>query len=152
MFLDIGCGDAKPAGFTGMDKRKLEGVDIVHDIRVIPWPIEDEVCDVVICNHVLEHINPECVMDIMNEIWRITKVNGKLFVGLPYAGSDRFWQDPTHIHSWTETTATYFDAEQPMYKIYKPMPWKITHNSRALPFQDLEVIFVKRGISINKVI
>ena len=31
ILLDIGCGENKNKGFVGMDKRPLEGVDIVHD-------------------------------------------------------------------------------------------------------------------------
>ena len=44
MNLDIGCSDKKREGFLGMDCRPLGGVDIVHDIENIPWPVGDESC------------------------------------------------------------------------------------------------------------
>ncbi|UCH07499.1 MAG: hypothetical protein JSV55_00415, partial [Deltaproteobacteria bacterium] len=37
--LDIGCGPAKADGFIGLDIRDLPGVDLVHDLNEIPWPI-----------------------------------------------------------------------------------------------------------------
>jgi len=39
MKLDIGCGWSKRAGFVGMDKRNLPGVDIIHDLEIFPYPI-----------------------------------------------------------------------------------------------------------------
>ena len=47
IMLDIGCGGNKQRGFTGMDKRKLEGVDIVHDVEKIPYPLKANSCAVV---------------------------------------------------------------------------------------------------------
>jgi SAM-dependent methyltransferase len=134
--LDLGCGGKKQAGFVGMDIRKLPTVDIVHDAEVVPYPIPDESCLIVLMSHMMEHMCPKKVFGIMNELWRIVKPDGQLWLSMPYAHSHGFWQDPTHCHSWNETTAVYFDPHPKIfsgerslyYDIYKPKPWQIIQN------------------------
>lgn len=55
---DVGCGANKIPGFIGVDIRPLPGVDIVVDLEKYPWPIPSESGSMVVCSHVLEHINP----------------------------------------------------------------------------------------------
>lgn len=56
--LDIGCGANKQPKFVGIDIRKGEGVDIVHDLELYPWPLPDECASFAFSSHVVEHINP----------------------------------------------------------------------------------------------
>jgi hypothetical protein len=57
--LDIGCGATKQGpDFVGMDLRPLPGVDIVHDINMVPWPLPDESVLRAVCSHLVEHIPP----------------------------------------------------------------------------------------------
>jgi hypothetical protein len=123
--LDIGCGGNKQPGFVGMDKRELEGVDMVHDLEVFPYPIPDEVCCIIKGSHIIEHIKPWLTIDLMDELWRIMQVGGKLLLSTPYAGSSLYWQDPTHCNGCNQITFQYFDPEYPLYGIYNPKPWKI---------------------------
>lgn len=127
--LDIGCGANKQPGFVGMDIRSLEGVDIVHDFEVYPWPIPD--CSVIlaIASHVVEHVNPANFgfVKFMDEVWRISQVDGQFAIATPYAGSFGYFQDPTHVNPCNEATWAYFAPEHPsnLYSIYTPKPWKI---------------------------
>ncbi len=123
--LDIGCGGNKQPGFIGLDKRQLPGVDIVHDVEVFPWPLDDESVALAISSHLIEHIKPWLSIDFMNEIWRVLIPGGTLALALPYAGSPGYWQDPTHCNGCTEVTFQYFDRRQFLYSIYKPSPWEI---------------------------
>ena len=54
--LDIACGQNKNPGFIGMDWTAADGVDIVHDLTVYPWPIEDGSVEQAFCSHYIEHI------------------------------------------------------------------------------------------------
>jgi len=139
--LDIGCGDFKPDGFIGLDKRKLSCVDIVHDAEVIPYPINNETFDIIRVAHLIEHLLPNKIIDIMNEWWRILKPQGKLYITMPLGGSKRFWLDPTHIHAWIPETATYFDSDYPLYQVYQPKAWKILKVEQNI---DLEIVMEKR--------
>lgn len=124
--LDIGCGGNKQPGFLGMDRRDLPGVDLVHDLEVTPYPLDDECCITIVGSHIIEHIKPWLMFDVMNELWRIMKPGGRLALSMPYAGSAGYWQDPTHCNGCNENTWRYFDPRnEVLYGIYKPKPWRI---------------------------
>ena len=118
IMLDIGCGGNKQPSFTGMDRRELPGVDIVHDLEVFPYPLEDESCLTIVGSHIVEHIKPWLMLDFMNELWRILIPGGQLALSMPYGVSYGFVQDPTHCNSVNEATWTYFDPDHPLYQIY----------------------------------
>jgi SAM-dependent methyltransferase len=125
--LDIGCGANKQVNFVGMDIRPLDGVDIVHNISEIPWPLPDGCVLRAIMSHVFEHINPADgkVIEVMNEIWRVMKPGGQLAISMPYGWSYGYIQDPTHCNPANEATWQYFDPRFPLYQIYQPKPWII---------------------------
>ena len=125
MKLDIACGGNKQEGFTGIDIRKLPGVDIVHDLEKFPWPIKKGSVQIAIASHYIEHIKPWLSIDFMNEVWRILVPSGTFCASTPYPGSRGYWQDPTHCNGWSEVTFQYFDPKYPLYQIYQPKPWKI---------------------------
>jgi predicted SAM-dependent methyltransferase len=123
--LDVGCGSNCQAGFVGMDRRVLKGVQIVHDCEEIPWPLADESCGVVVMSHLIEHIKPWLTIAVIDECWRVLEPGGALMIATPYATSFGYCQDPTHCNPWNEATPTYFDPTQPLYRVYEPRPWKI---------------------------
>lgn len=127
VWLDVGCGENKQPNCIGMDARKVPGVDVVHDVEKFPWPFADQTFTRITMSHLMEHIKPWLSIDVMNEMWRIIRPKGNVFMVMPYPGSAGHWQDPTHIKPWNETTPKYFDPEDPsgLYGIYKPKPWKI---------------------------
>jgi SAM-dependent methyltransferase len=127
IMLDIGCGPHKQENYIGLDIRPLDGVDIVHDIEEIPWPLPDECVLRAIMSHVYEHINPAGgqVLQIMDEIWRITRPGGQLAISMPYGVGPGFIQDPTHCNPANEITWLYFDPRHPLWTIYQPRPWLI---------------------------
>ncbi len=72
--LDIGCGDKKHEGFTGIDIRDC-GQAIVWDVRDgIPLP--DESVDFIWSSHVLEHFDNEEIEDVLREFYRVLKKEG----------------------------------------------------------------------------
>jgi hypothetical protein len=56
--LDVGCGGNKQQGFVGIDVRPIEGVDIVHDLNLFPWPLPDDCVLRAVASHLMEHIPP----------------------------------------------------------------------------------------------
>jgi len=150
--IDLGCGEAKQAGFVGVDVRSLPGVDIVQDLEEYPWVIPDECAELVIASHLVEHINPAKggFLKFMDEVWRILQPGGQFMIAAPYAGSPGYWQDPTHINPVTERTWAYFDPLDvqtggQLFHIYHPKPWKILHNTYEM-IGNIEVALEKRQI------
>lgn len=127
LILDIGCGNNKYPNSIGMDKRYINGVDIVHDIEIVPWPIIDKF-DKIIMSHVIEHLKPWIVIDIMNEVWEHLKDGGILEITMPIAGSTAFYSDPTHTKAWNIHTVEYFNISSNFRNIYSPKPWKVLKN------------------------
>lgn len=114
-----------------MDKRKLPGVDIVHDLEVLPYPLPDGVCLSILASHIVEHLKPWLFIDIMNEWHRIMKPKGRLMIACPYGVSHGFVQDPTHCNAVNETTWGYFAPlhHSGLWGIYRPKPWHIIKNA-----------------------
>lgn len=108
--LDLGCGDNKKEGFTGVDKFKTDSVDIVHDLFVYPWPFEDASVEEVHCSHFFEHIPGMDRPKWIDELYRVLAPGGKATLITPYARSPRATQDFTHM--WppiSEETYLYFN-------------------------------------------
>lgn len=144
MRLDLGCGTKKQDGYVGMDKLKIEGVDIIHDIENIPWPIENNVCTHINASHVLEHISPTKIIDVMNEIWRVMKQGCELDARTPYGDYYKF--DPTHQIEFMAPTWLYFcPSDTQFYNIYKPKPWKMMKVEADENNMELHVIMKKLG-------
>jgi predicted SAM-dependent methyltransferase len=122
--LDIGCGQWVEKGFIGLDKDHYPGVEIIHDLEVFPWPIADGIVTICKAAHIVEHIKPWLQVKFMDECWRILEPGGRLLIATPYAGSHRFYQDPTHCCGWNEDTPGYFIQGAAYYAVYKPKPWK----------------------------
>jgi len=109
--LDLACGRAKAEGFLGVDVAAVEGVDIVHDLTVVPWPIEDESIDEARCAHFFEHLEPKERIAFMNELYRVLKKGAGCMFTTP-RGFDRQVQDFTH--KWppvVESSFYYFDKK-----------------------------------------
>jgi len=149
--LDIGCGGNKQGpDWLGIDKRPLDGVDIVHDLEVFPWPLEDESVIRAIASHVIEHINPAngIFLRFMDEVWRVLKPDGQFAIMLPHGYSPGQMQDPSHINSSNEATWAYFDPLEPktgghLYRIYRPKPWELVKMYWE-PNANMEILLRKR--------
>ncbi len=123
--LDVCCGQYKHEGFVGMDKRAVEGVDIVHDVQEFPWPIDDGTCTTLIITNAWSCIEPKYRIQLMDEIWRVLAHDGLLQIVDQYYGGDRAHHDPTYYSCPNEWTFYYFDPTSIKYKVYEPKPWKI---------------------------
>jgi len=149
--IDIASGANPQPGFISIDIQKFSDTvpDIVHDIETYPWPLPDNCASLVMCSHVVEHINPAKFgfINFMNEIWRIMKTEGQLLIAVPYAGSPGYWQDPTHVNPCNENTWAYFDPlhTSGFYRFYKPKPFKIK-DIVWNPIGNIEVVLEKRRI------
>lgn len=94
--LDLGCGNRKEPGFLGVDLADLPGVDVLHDLRAVPWPWKDESIAEARCSHFLEHLTGSQRMEFMNELYRVLAVGATCLIRVPYWTSPRAIQDPTH--------------------------------------------------------
>lgn len=106
MKLDIGCGPNKKDGFQGMDQYPMNGVDIVHDVRITPWPFENEAVEEVHCSHFLEHLTGPERVKFFNELYRVLKPGGKATIITPHWCSTRAYGDYTH--QWPPVSEQFY--------------------------------------------
>lgn len=133
--IDLACGNNKREGFAGIDIVQTPSTDYVMDLQQYPWPIESESVEEINCSHYIEHIphtNIKAVLDksntfeefkenllntkdglieFFNEIYRILKPGGKVYLVAPYYSSMRSIGDPTHVRFIGDSTFWYLDKE-----------------------------------------
>jgi SAM-dependent methyltransferase len=104
--LNLGCGGLLMDGFAGVDLVALPGVDVVHDLNVLPWPFKDATADEIVALDIFEHVDD--ALDFMGECGRILQAGGVLRLRTPHWQSPNAFCDPTHKRFPTEKTWDYF--------------------------------------------
>jgi SAM-dependent methyltransferase len=106
--LDIGCGRSKLPGAVGIDRLPNTDADVIHDLDVIPYPLDDDSFDAVLARHVLEHV--EAPLDVLAELHRVTRAGGVVTIITPHFSSSTSWRDPTHRHHFASRSFDYLVA------------------------------------------
>ena len=104
--LNLGCGADIKEDYLNLDFYPQLGVDIVHDINDIPWPIEDNSFEEVFCSHTLEHVNS--LEDAMKEIWRVSKSGAIIKIRVPHFSCGVYYRDLSHKRPFSYFTMDYF--------------------------------------------
>ena len=104
--LELGCGFNKAPGAYGVDILMGSQADLIHDLDVFPYPLQDSSWDRIICHDVLEHL--EDFVRTMEEIWRIGAPGATVEVHAPFMSSVNYFSDPTHKRAFTSRSFDYF--------------------------------------------
>lgn len=131
--LDLGCGP-RPKNFFGADN--VFGIDIRDDLQnnivkadlaIERIPFVDESFDFVTAYDFIEHI-PRIIylphrrnsfVELMSEIWRVLKNNGRFLSFTPAFPNPAAFQDPTHVNIITDQTfPVYFCGDSPAGSMY----------------------------------
>jgi hypothetical protein len=110
MKYNLGCGTNKKKGYLNVDKYEVFDPDKIIDLEIFPWNIESNSADEIVLNHVLEHIGEttDCFLNIMKELYRVSKPFAKIHINVPHPYSYNFIVDPTHVRKITEETMYMF--------------------------------------------
>jgi len=118
MKLNIGCGNDKRDGYTNLDISPDVHPDVVADITEC-IPFRDNTFDEVLCNNVLTQILfPQTFVQVMNDLWRITKPNGCIYIRVPLVTNPAAWQDPLDCRRFTDQSFTYMQFGHRRYEQY----------------------------------
>ena len=82
MSIDLGCGMRKEKGAIGIDINPATKADIIHDLNVFPYPLEDNKFDIIFCYDILEHLAD--TVRVMEEIYRFAKPNAIVIIKVPH--------------------------------------------------------------------
>jgi len=136
--LDIGCGKRKLKGALGIDKQEESEADVVHDLNIFPWPLETNGFDIIIAQHILEHLND--ISKVMNEIYRVSKPHSILVIQAPYFRSVEAFTDLTHKHFFTVHSLDFLPSSKFKKKLLHLGGFRDSKN----PFREIFKDFIYR--------
>ncbi len=125
--LYLGAGRKRLQGHTHVDVQQGDGIDVVHDLGLLPWPWEDGSVAHIVAEDVVEHLKID-VVQFCNEAWRVLKTGGELFIRTPHHKGESSWIDPTHCWHLDERAFQYLDPETQwggLYPQYTDRKWRI---------------------------
>lgn len=105
MKLNIGCGNRRLGGYTGVDAVARPGADIVAPAHAIP--LEDGVAEEVLAVHLVEHVFAWEVPALLAEWYRLLAPGGRLVLEMPDLMKcarnlidKREGRKPDQLHMW----------------------------------------------------
>ena len=128
--LNLGCGENTKKGYINLDKAKIKGVDVVHNLDKYPWPFQGNYFDEVYGRDVIEHVKD--LFKAMTEIKRICKDGAVVRLIVPYWHSSGAFY-PNHNYFFNVDSMRFFTEDSRTYDSYhgfkiekiKLMPSKI---------------------------
>lgn len=80
--LHLGCGNKIIEGFTNIDIRPMEGIDLVDDISKLS-KIKNDSIELIYACHVLEHFGRHEYLNVLKRWYEILEDGGKLRISVP---------------------------------------------------------------------
>lgn len=120
--LNLGCGKKYIDGYINCDFVSSVKAEKHFNLNNIPYPFPDNFADEILLDNVLEHLID--VTTVMEEMYRLLKKNGVLKIFVPYFKSDGAFNDPTHLHYFSERSMDYYSTDFE-YNYYSKARYKI---------------------------
>lgn len=117
-------------GAVNLDRVALNGVDVVHDLDVYPWPFADASFSEVRGVQVFEHVSDP--VGFMCEAHRVLTGGGLLWLSVPHWRSENSYTDPTHVRHCTERTWDYWCAGEALWHQFNPAYGGVTFTKRRV--------------------
>lgn len=137
--LDLGCGRSKLRGSVGIDYAGAADADIRHDLNIYPYPPADNSFDAVVMRNFIEHVAD--VVKLMEEVHRIVRPGGDVFITTPHFSSVYSYQDPTHIRHLAYDSMDYFTSETKHSNFYTARRFTIVRRGfdfgKSFPFSGI---------------
>ena len=119
--LDVGCGKNKFPGAVGLDRNPATDADLLSDLNRVPYPFRDSSFDEIRAVHVVEHV--EDVIRFMEEMHRLLRPAGRLYLVTPHYTDSGSYRDPTH--RWHLNSFSFYYFTQPRdYAFYSPVRFR----------------------------
>ena len=100
-------------GTIGLDVDENSHADIIHDLNIFPYPIEDNSFDEIYAKHIIEHLDdPE---SFVKELYRILSPGGTVLIETPHFSS---------YVCYLETQHKRFFSYFMMINILRPLKFK----------------------------
>jgi SAM-dependent methyltransferase len=104
--LDLGCGLDKYPGAIGADMNPATAADVLCHIDKGALPFREDAFDEVRAVHLIEHVAD--VIQTMEELHRITRPGGTIYIVTPHYTDFSSFRDPTHRWHLNSYSFLYF--------------------------------------------
>ena len=126
--LNLGCGEDYREGFVNVDIRKDVKTDSIVNIEK-KLPFKDNSFDYIYSRHVIEHIHPEKLKFLMDEIYRVCKNNAVVEIHVPHFSCGKTYQSYTHL-----TPISYFTFDCSEFSGFKIIKRRFSFMRSELPY------------------
>lgn len=117
--LDIGCGPSKLPGAIGVDALNYDDVDLVGDVFDVLMRFPDQSVDHIYSKHFFEHIHN--IGHLIDEVSRVLKVGGTMYVIVPHFSNPYYYSDPTHRTPFGLYSFCYYSIVDGMFRRQVPV-------------------------------
>ena len=104
--LDVGCGPSKYPGSIGVDVNPQTAADVICDLDRGHLPFRENAFDEVRAVHLIEHVDN--VIATMEELHRVARPGGTIFLVTPHYTDISSYTDPTHRRHLSTESFHYF--------------------------------------------
>ena len=104
--INLGCGMRPEPGWANVDRVAMPGVNVVHDLDVLPWPFSSRSADEIKGEDIFEHVADP--LGFMAECHRILLPGGSLRLRTTWWQAENAYSDPTHRRFCTDKTFDYW--------------------------------------------
>lgn len=106
MRLNLGAGSLIEPNWVNVDYVALPGIDVVHDLDILPWPFEDDSVERIKAFDIYEHVVNW--RGFMSECHRILEPYGVLYIHTSYYKNPDSFRDPDHKRFLHEESFDYW--------------------------------------------
>lgn len=160
--LNLGCGDqhfdsTQDTDWLNMDINPRDGkVEVEGDVSK-PLPFSDEMFDIIVASHIIEHIEMSIVTDVIKDWMRCLKKDGHLIITVPDARAlaERYvTHDITHFIFAINMTGPYHGQDTDHHSWaydYNELADRVKNNFlfRELKEKDIEMLDLKGKVAMD---
>lgn len=145
--LDLGCGRQGAAGFIGLDRFPLPGVDVVGDLdRGLPFATSS--FGRIVAFHSLKHVAD--LQGVLREVFRVARPGARITVAGPYWAQGIHVANPYHRQNFNEHSPRFWTdfptPPIPRHEYARPPQgdqWGLASSDNSAPSFDLRCVSVE---------
>ncbi len=115
----------------GVDRARLQGVDVLWDLNRRPYPFRSNSFDSVYLVEILEPLDD--VYGVLAEVYRLCRPGADVFITTPHFSSVYAFSDPTHKHYFSTHSLDNCIWGRESFESYTDLRFELVEISLGIP-------------------